>query len=86
MHRQKMQVESRQAKHRPRNRDGGVQYCDVNWFCDSFTNSKLIFYWLLGQMCHEGCYRSILNTCDIAPSHSEGTTVRKKEELVTCMI
>lgn len=46
----------------------------------------LIFYWLLGQMCHEGCYWSILNTCDIAPSHSEGTTVRKKEELVTCMI
>lgn len=41
MHRQKMQVESRQAKHRLRNRDGGVQYCDVNWFCDSFTNSKL---------------------------------------------
>lgn len=40
MHRQKMQVESHQAKHRPRNRDGGVQYCDVNWFCDSFTNSN----------------------------------------------
>lgn len=40
MHRQKMQVESRQAKRRPRNRDGGVQYCDDNWFCDSFTNSN----------------------------------------------
>lgn len=40
----------------------------------------------VGSNVSRGCYWSVLNTCDIAPSHSEGTTIKKKEEFVTYMI